>query len=110
MRTADATLGWCKFCGSLCDVMYGDQFKCNGCNVNYFIVNKQCISMVFYLKDPEGHFYSIAQHLRDKITVVNMTEESGTVMYYDFPDLIPDITPTNALQMAKRLKNLVAFS
>lgn len=104
-----ATLGWCKFCGQICDVTFGDQFKCADCNTKYYIVQRQCAIMIFYINDPDKQIFSLVQDFQNKITTINM-DESCPPLKYTIPNLFPDINPQNALQMARRLKNLVAFS
>lgn len=104
-----ATLGWCKFCGQICEVIFGDQFKCNSCNVKYYLVQKQCAIMIFYLEDPDKQIFSLVQDFQNNMTIINMTENCSQLKY-TIPNLFPETNPQMALQLARRLKNLIVFS
>jgi len=65
--------------------------------------------MVFYFNDPNKRFHSMVLDLENNTTILHMREKSPC-MRYVIPHIFPDCNPSNALQLAERLKALLPFS
>ncbi len=96
---------FCLFCHNVCSVLPHYNFFCfQKCKVEFQIVDHQLVSLTYRLEDP------VYSHLIMQLGTQFTTVYGRPDIRFSIPEIWPQTKPKDAINLAKRLHKLLAFS
>jgi hypothetical protein len=105
----------CPFCEHPCKSEWTHYFHCQLCNITMTHHNGQALWVQYKLNDPEDVYHTLSISTSnskngDPTTTIIFCTSQSPLSYIDVPASVPFPKPQDALQMAKRIHRLLAFT